>query len=82
MIKKLKSLGHEPEKTNWGIYQKLNITIYRCTKCNHYFRENFYKNDIVMQTDTEIKMAIGAWSSYYSCTACTCDETVIRDIIE
>ena len=88
MIKKLESLGHKLEDAGWIEHLKggpasenIRLNIYKCTKCNHYFRENFFKAVVIMEGNTKEQMIYG--SRYIrGISDFTCDETIIKDIIE
>jgi hypothetical protein len=74
MIKKLESFGHELEKLS-----SFNRTIYKCVKCNHYFRENFFNEETIMESSTKEITSIYITANI---SKFTCDEIIIRDIIE
>jgi hypothetical protein len=86
MIEKLESLGHKLEDTGWttqpispDLFSKNNHkTIYKCTKCSHYLRENVFKA-VIMESATKNKIILG---SAKRASNLTCDETIVRDIIE
>jgi hypothetical protein len=76
MIRKLESLGHVLEMVS----DFRNRPVYKCIKCYHYFRENFFHKETIMESHIKERITNGYITSTIS--NLTCDETIVRDIIE